>query len=139
MSNFLTGAERMSHDLSHLGFLACQLGRLIHILTTSVIAVESLDMVYVGALLLSPLRRGLAYHCLLAVHSGCLTNSSANPVLSSYSFEIDAIVALRLSAMSSGDTVHGTVDITTNYFIYQAEDGIRYFKVTRVQTCALPI
>src|SRR6266446_10457782 len=25
------------------------------------------------------------------------------------------------------------------YFFYQAEDGIRYYKVTGVQTCALPI
>src|SRR5688500_19756314 len=25
------------------------------------------------------------------------------------------------------------------YFIFQAEDGIRYYKVTGVQTCALPI
>src|SRR5262252_3602580 len=36
MSNIQTGAERMPHDLSHLGFLAGQIGRL------------------------SPLRRGLA-------------------------------------------------------------------------------
>src|SRR2546426_8878442 len=26
-----------------------------------------------------------------------------------------------------------------NYFFFQAEDGIRYYKVTGVQTCALPI
>src|SRR5690606_34222594 len=26
-----------------------------------------------------------------------------------------------------------------NYFFFQAEDGIRYFHVTGVQTCALPI
>src|SRR5438477_9520898 len=29
MSNIQTGAERMPHDLSHLGFLAGQIGRLI--------------------------------------------------------------------------------------------------------------
>src|SRR5690349_19843202 len=36
MSNIQTGAERMPHDLSHLGFLAGQIGRLITISTTPV-------------------------------------------------------------------------------------------------------
>src|SRR5437773_12297134 len=60
MSNIQTGAERMPHDLSHLGFLAGQLGRLITISTTPVIAPDSFEMDAVGALRLSPLRRGLA-------------------------------------------------------------------------------
>src|SRR5438270_9143879 len=60
MSNIQTGAERMPHDLSHLGFLAGQIGRLIPISTTSVIAGDSLELAAVGALRLSPLRRGLA-------------------------------------------------------------------------------
>src|SRR5205814_10258396 len=60
MSNIQTGAERMPHDLSHLGFLAGQIGRLITISTTPVIAGDSFEMAAVGALLLSPLRRGLA-------------------------------------------------------------------------------
>src|SRR2546428_11193606 len=60
MSNIHTGAERMPHDLSHLGFLAGQLGRLITISTTPVLAVDSFEMDAVGALRLSPLRRGLA-------------------------------------------------------------------------------
>src|SRR5258706_14387543 len=60
MSNIQTGAERMPHDLSHLGFLAGQIGRLITISTTPVIAGGSLGMDAVGALRLSPLRRGLA-------------------------------------------------------------------------------
>src|SRR5438477_11573664 len=60
MSNIQTGAERMPHDLSHLGFLAGQIGRLITISTTPVIAGDSIEMVAVGALRLSPLRRGLA-------------------------------------------------------------------------------
>src|SRR5438094_5840776 len=60
MSNIQTGAERMPHDLSHLGFLAGQIGRLITISTTPVIAGDSLEMDAVGALRLSPLRRGLA-------------------------------------------------------------------------------
>src|SRR2546430_529134 len=50
----------MPHDLSHLGFLAGQIGRLITISTTPVIAGDSFDMDAVGALRLSPLRRGLA-------------------------------------------------------------------------------
>src|SRR5436305_15197873 len=60
MSNIQTGAERMPHDLSHLGFLAGQIGRLITIPTTPVIAGDSFEMDSVGALRLSPLRRGLA-------------------------------------------------------------------------------
>src|SRR5438874_12435958 len=60
MSNMHTGAERMSHDLSHLGFLAGQIGRLITISTTPVIAGDSFEMDAVDALRLSPLRRGLA-------------------------------------------------------------------------------
>src|SRR2546427_9776149 len=60
MSNIQTVAERMPHDLSHLGFLAGQIGRLLTISTTPVIAGESFEMDAVGALRLSPLRRGLA-------------------------------------------------------------------------------
>src|SRR5699024_12794651 len=60
MSNIQTGAERMPHDLSHLGFLAGQIGRLITISTTPVIAGDSFEMDAVGAIRLSPLRRGLA-------------------------------------------------------------------------------
>src|SRR3989442_12702044 len=60
MSNIQTGAERMPHDLSHLGFLAGPIGGLITISTTPVIAGDSFEMNVVGALRLSPLRRGLA-------------------------------------------------------------------------------
>src|SRR5260370_6816567 len=60
MSNIQTGAERMPHHHSHLGFLAGQIGRLITISTTPVIAGDSFEMDPVGALRLSPLRRGLA-------------------------------------------------------------------------------
>src|SRR5690242_11870398 len=60
MSNMQTGAERMPHDLSHLGFLAAQIGRLITISTTPVIAGDAFEMDAVGALRLSPLRRRLA-------------------------------------------------------------------------------
>src|SRR5260370_41466471 len=60
MPNIQTGAERMPHDLSHLGFLAGQIGRLITISTTPVMAGDSFEMAAVRALRLSPLRRGLA-------------------------------------------------------------------------------
>src|SRR3546814_18089548 len=50
----------MPHDLSPLGFLAGPIGRLITISTTPVIAGDSFEMDPVGALRLSPLRRGLA-------------------------------------------------------------------------------
>src|SRR5256712_13321242 len=60
MSNIQTGAVRMPHDLSHLGLLAGQIGRLITISTTPVIAGDCFEMDAVGALRLSPLRRGIA-------------------------------------------------------------------------------
>src|SRR2546423_13639725 len=60
MSNIQTGAERMPHDLSHLGFLAGQIGRLTTISPTPDVAGDSFEMVDVGALRPSPLRRGLA-------------------------------------------------------------------------------
>src|SRR5713226_10329276 len=60
MSNIQTGAERMPHDLSPLGFLAGQLGRLITISTTPVIAGDSFEMDAVAALRRSPLRRVIA-------------------------------------------------------------------------------
>src|SRR5437588_175158 len=68
MSNIQTGAERMPHDLSHLGFLAGQIGRLITISTTPVIAGDSFEMDAVGALRLSPLRRGLAIDSTLDIN-----------------------------------------------------------------------
>src|SRR5436305_12209212 len=55
-----TWTERMSHHLSHARLLAGQIGRLITISTTPVIAGDSFEMDAVGALRLSPLRRGLA-------------------------------------------------------------------------------
>src|SRR5207245_9073013 len=60
MSNIQSGADRMPHDLSHLSFLAGQIGRLITISTTPVIAGDFFEMDAVGALRLSPLRRGRA-------------------------------------------------------------------------------
>src|SRR5438552_1350248 len=50
----------MPYDLSYLGFLACQICRLITISTTPVIVGYSYEIDAVSALRLSPLRRGLA-------------------------------------------------------------------------------
>src|SRR5260370_36260354 len=74
MSNIQTGAERMPHDLSHLGFLAGQIGRLITISTTPVIAGDSFEMDAVGALRLSPLRRGLAIDSTAAIFTFYVTH-----------------------------------------------------------------
>src|SRR5690625_7396285 len=60
MSNIQTGAEPMPHDRSPLGFLAGQIGRPTTTSTPPVIAAASFEMDAVGALRLSPLRRGLA-------------------------------------------------------------------------------
>src|SRR6266576_4378597 len=59
MSTLPTRAHRLPHPLSHLGFLAGQIGRLITMSTPPVIAGDSFEMDAVGALRLSPLRRGL--------------------------------------------------------------------------------
>src|SRR5260370_35824814 len=67
MSNIQSGGGRMPRDLSHLGFLAGQIGRLITISTTPVIAGDSFEMVAVGARRLSPLRRGLAIDSTVAI------------------------------------------------------------------------
>src|SRR3989442_1246924 len=53
----------MPHDLSLLGFLVGQIGRLITISPTTVIAGVSFEMDAVGALRLSPCRLGLAIDC----------------------------------------------------------------------------
>src|SRR5260370_606546 len=60
MSNIQTGADRMPHDLSHLGFLAVQIGRLITISTTPVISGASFKMAAVDSSRLFPLLGGLA-------------------------------------------------------------------------------
>src|SRR5580658_8162068 len=72
MSNIQTGAERMPHDLSHLGFLAGQIGRLITISTKPVIARDSFAMDAVGPLHLSPLRRGLAIDSTVDIFTFCV-------------------------------------------------------------------
>lgn len=60
MSNVQTSAQREAIDLSHLGFLSGQIGRLKTVSWTPVVAGDSFQLDTVGALRLSPLRRGLA-------------------------------------------------------------------------------
>src|SRR5436305_10276511 len=84
MSNIQTGAERMPHDLSHLGFLAGQIGRLITISTTPVIAGDSFEMDAVGALRLSPLRRGLAIDSTVDIFTDRKSGSTGMPRPISY-------------------------------------------------------
>src|SRR5258708_39404617 len=60
MSNSETCAGCCAHCLSDLGLPGCQIGRLNTISTTPVLAVDSFEIDAVGALRLSPLRRGLA-------------------------------------------------------------------------------
>src|SRR2546429_112869 len=113
MSNIQTGAERMPHDLSHLGFLAGQIGRLITISTTPVIAGDSFEMDAVGALRLSPLRRGLAIDS-----------------------TVDIVTFYVPHRHGYGEQ---WIKFMKDFFFFQAEDGIRDVAVTGVQTCALPI
>lgn len=60
MSNVLTSAERVPHDLSHFVYSTGSLGRLKVLSTVPVLAGDSFELNYVGAFRLSPLRRGLA-------------------------------------------------------------------------------
>src|SRR3989440_471997 len=118
MSNIQTGAERMPHDLSHLRFLAGQIGRLITISTTPVIAGDSFEMDAVGALRLSPLRRGLAIDSTVDI----------------FTFDVPLL-------FQAEDGIRNLIvtGVQTCALPIQAEDGIRDLIVTGVQTCALPI
>src|SRR5688500_20403844 len=78
MSNIQTCAERMPHDLSHLGFLAGPIGRRITMSTTPVIAGDSFEMDAVGALRLSPLRGGLAIDSTVGIFTFCVPNRHAD-------------------------------------------------------------
>src|SRR2546429_73735 len=120
MSNIQTGAERMPHDLSHLGFLAGQIGRLITISTPSVIAGDPFEMDAVGALRLAPVRRGLAIDSTVDIRTVYRPQH-----------HVDGVQWIKV--MKEG------VNGTPLPFFFQAEDGIRDVAVTGVQTCALPI
>src|SRR2546425_649919 len=131
MSNIQTGAERMPHDLYHLCFLAGQIGRLINISTTPFIAGDSFEMDAVGALRLSPLRRGLAIDSTVSI---CTFSVTHRHVYGEQwiKFMKDGVNATPLPSVNTT----GYIDYV---FFFQAEDGIRDKLVTGVQTCALPI
>src|SRR5437899_1827736 len=127
MSNIQTGAERMPHDLSHLGFLAGQIGRLITISTTPVIAGDSLVMDAVGDLRLSQLRR---------VH---IITHLTTPVIAGDSFEMDAVGALRLSPLRRGLAIDSTVDIFTFYVPHRHVYGEQWIKFMKDGVNATPL
>src|SRR5437899_1894212 len=141
MSNIQTGAERMPHDLSHLGFLAGQIGRLITISTTPVIAGDSFDMDAVGAFRLSPLRRGLAIVSTLVIFSFFVLfiTISTTPVIAGDSFEMDAVVALRLSPLRRGLAIDSTVDIFTFYVPHRHVYGEQWIKFMKDGVNATPL
>lgn len=62
-----THAERTPHDLSHLVFSSGEIGRLQTLSTIPVIAGDSFEQNLVGAMKLSPLRRGLAVDSVMDV------------------------------------------------------------------------
>src|SRR5262245_28232153 len=137
MSNIQTGAERMPHDLSHLGFLAGQIGRLITISTTPVIAGDSFEMDAVGALRLSPLRRGLAIDSTLYIFT--FFTLSAPPVLAGDSFEMAAVGALLLSPLRRGLAIDSTVDIFTFYVPHRHVYGEQWIKFMKDGVNATPL
>src|SRR5436853_589576 len=107
MSNIQTGAERMPHDLSHLGFLAGQIGRLITISTTRVIAGDSFEMDAVGARRLSPLRRVLRI-------------DSSGDILTSYVPHHHAYGKQRIKFMKVGVNATPLPTVSTTGYIYHA-------------------
>src|SRR2546430_623731 len=134
MGKIQTGAERMPHYLSHLGFLAGQIGRLITISTTPVIAGDSFEMDAVGALRLSPLRRGLAIDSTVDIFTFYVPHRHVYGE-QWIKFMKDGVNATPLTTVNTT----GYIDHAAFLFFFQAEDGIRDLTVTGVQTCALPI
>src|SRR5262249_24495471 len=124
MSNIQTGAERMPHDLSHLGFLACQIGRLITISTTPVIAGYYLE-IHPGA---ERMPHDLSHLGFLAGQIGRLITNSTSPVIAGHSFEMDAVGALRLSPLRRGLAIDSTVDIFTFYVPHRHVYGEQWIK-----------
>src|SRR5436305_6410628 len=95
----------MPHDLSHLGFLAGQIGRLITISTTPVIAGDSFEMDAVGALRLSPLRRGLAIDSTVEIYTFYVPHRHRSEELFSRNAETDLVCRLLLAKKKSSHLV----------------------------------
>src|SRR5260370_900138 len=117
------------------GFLAGQIGRLITISTTPVIAGDSFEMDAVGALRLSPLRRGLAIDSTVDIFTFSVPHRHV------YGEEWikcmkDGVNVIPLPSVNTAGYNHYAAFLV---LFFQAEDGIRDSSVTGVQTCALPI
>src|SRR5258708_180203 len=136
MSNIQTGAERMPHDLSHLGFLAGQIGRLITISTTPVIAGDSFEMDAVGALRLSPLRRGLAIDSTVDIFTFYVPHRH---VYGEDCFEVDGGGGLRFSPLRRGLAIDSTVDIFTFYVPHRHVYGEQWIKFMKDGVNATPL
>src|SRR6056300_1828236 len=136
MSNIQTGAERMPHDLSHLGFLAGQIGRLITISTTPVIAGDSFEMDAVGALRLSPLRRGLAIDSTVDIFTFYVPHRHVYGE-QWIKFMKNGVNATPLPTVNTtGYIDHASFLV---FFFSSRRRHTRFLNVTGVQTCALPI
>src|SRR5256714_15383242 len=114
MSNIQTGAERMPHDLSHLGFLAGQIGRLITISTTPIIADDSFELDAVGALRLSPLRRGLAIDSPVALFTFSLPHRHVSRTPAFKFMHADANATPLAPANPTGYIEHAAFPCTIN-------------------------
>src|SRR5256885_1012931 len=75
----------------------------------------------------------LSHLRLLAGQICRLITLSTTPDTAGDSCEMDAVAGLSLSPLRR------SLAIYSGFFFFQAEDGIRDYKVTGVQTCALPI
>src|SRR5215469_5235056 len=135
----------MPNDLSHHGCVAGQIGRLITLSTTADIADDSFEMDAVGALRLSPLRRGLAINATVDIFTFYVPHRHAYGK-QWIKFMKDGVNATPLPTVNTTGYIDhaafiGTINSDTNKisFFLQAEDGIRDLYVTGVQTCALPI
>src|SRR5690554_621241 len=154
MSNIQTGAERMPHDLSHLGFLAGQIGRLITISTTPVIAGDSFEMDAVGALRLSPLRRGLAIDSTVDIFTFYVphrhvygeqwikflkdgVNATTLPTVNTTGFIF--IYVFLLSPLRRGLSIDSTVDIFTFYVPHRHVYGEQWIKFMKDGVNATPL
>src|SRR5256885_818025 len=97
---------------------------------------------------LSPLRRGLAIDSTVDILT-CYVHHRHVYGEQWIKFMKDGVNATPLPTVNTTGYIDhaaflGTINPDTNkipkhLFFFQAEDGIRYYKVTGVQTCALPI
>src|SRR5207249_10654394 len=111
------------------------------------IAGDSFEMDAVGALRLSPLRRGLAIDSTVDIFTFYVPHRHLYGE-QWIKFMKDGVNATPLSTVNTTGYIDhadflGTINSDTNkipkHFFFQAEDGIRDRNVTGVQTCALPI